>query len=385
MDSLLRVLHISARADIGGGPAVMERLIVSTSSEVEGLVACPREEPYWSRLTRLVGAQNVLEIPHRKFSPARLRQLVSFVTARRIDLIHSHGLGAGLYSRPAGWIAGVPVVHSFHGMDFRWSRPLGSAGRLLAEQLLGFGTQQLIAVSDSEKAYVRRWLFPHARKIRVIANGVSLPNPETVRTADLHFGSTVLWVGRMEPSQKRPGQIVEIASRLCRLRPQRDFAFDVVGGGPLWADLRDAVRDAELDGVVRLEGPQADVLPFYRNATVFLSTSRWEGLPLTTLEAMASKLVVVASRVPGNVDVVTHGETGLLYSKDDPGEAARLLNAVLDESFPVARMRQAASARVARLFTPELQASRHLDLYRKVICSAPFGGARGKLEALAQK
>jgi glycosyltransferase involved in cell wall biosynthesis len=85
------------------------------------------------------------------------------------------------------------------------------------------------------------------------------------------------------------------------------------------------------------------------------------------------------------VDVVTHGETGLLYPKDDAGEAARLLNAVLDESFPVARMRQAAWARVARLFTPELQASRHLDLYREVTGGADFGRAQRELEALAQK
>jgi glycosyltransferase involved in cell wall biosynthesis len=384
MGSLLRVVHISARADIGGGPAIMERLIAATRSEVESFAACPREEPYWSRFAHLVGTQNVLEIPHRKLSLARLRQLAWFVADKRIDLIHSHGLGAGLYSRPAGWIAGIPVVHSFHGADFRWSRPLGSAGRLLAEQVLGFGTKQLVAVSESERTYICRWLFPHARKVRVIPNGFRLPCSEGVRIADARLGSTVLWVGRME-AHKRPGQVVAVARHLCQLRPQRDFTFDVVGGGPLLPGLRDAVHDAGLDGVIRLLGPQSDALPFYRNATAFLSTSRWEGLPLTTLEAMASKLVVVASQVPGNVDVVTHGETGLLYPKDNSGEAARMLNAVLDESFPVARMRQAASARVARLFTPELQASRHVDLYREVVASAQCGGARRHVEALAQK
>jgi len=384
MGSLLRVIHISARADIGGGPAIMERLMVCTRGEVESFVACPREEPYWSRFTHLVGHQNVLEIPRRKFSLARLQRLASFVADKHIGLIHSHGLGAGLYSRPAGWTAGVPVVHSFHGVDFRWSRPLGSAGRLLAEQLLGFGTKQLVAVSESERAYVCRWLFPHARKIRVIPNGFRLPLPDSASAADVRCGSTVLWVGRME-SQKRPGEIVPIALHLCQLRPQRDFAFDVVGGGPLLPHLRDAVHDAGLDGVVRLLGPQFDVLPFYRNATAFLSTSRWEGFALTTLEAMASNLAIVASRAPGNVDVVTHGETGLLYPKDDPREAARLLNAVLDGSFPVARMRQTASARVACLFTPELLASRNLDLYREVVAGAKCGRAHRGSESLPVK
>ncbi|MGA2115289.1 MAG: glycosyltransferase family 4 protein [Bryobacteraceae bacterium] len=378
------MVHISGRADIGGGPAVMERLIASTQGEVESFAACPREEPYWSRFTELVGAQNIFEIPHRRFSLARLRRLASFVADNCIDLIHSHGLGAGLYSRPVGWIAGVPVVHSFHGADFRWSRPLGSAGRLLAEQLLGFGTRQLIAVSESEKAYLCRWLFPHARKIRVIPNGFRL-RPEEVRAADAPSASTILWVGRMEASHKRPELIVAIARHLCRLRPQRDFTFDVVGGGPLLPGLRDTVRGAGLDGVIRLLGPQPDALPFYRNAAVFLSTSRWEGLPLTVLEAMTNNLAVVASRIPGTVDLVTHRETGLLYPKNDPLEAARLLNAVLDESFPVARMRRAASSRVARLFTLELQASRHLDLYREVVAGAKCSEAMRCLEAPARK
>jgi glycosyltransferase involved in cell wall biosynthesis len=188
-------------------------------------------------------------------------------------------------------------------------------------------------------------------------------------------------------AQKRPFQVVTIAQHLCELRPQRDFAFEMVGGGPILPRLQAMIREAGLDSVIRLLGPQDDALPFYRNATAFVSTSRWEAFGLTTVEAMASNLVVVASRVPGTVDLIAHGETGLLYPKDDPREAARLLNSVLEESFPVARMREAARAQVADVFTPELQASRYLDLYRETLAQAKLSaGAAGRhVESLALK
>ena len=70
-----------------------------------------------------------------------------------------------------------------------------------------------------------------------------------------------------------------------------------------------------------------------RKASVALSTSRWEGMPLALLEAMSEGLAIVASDVVGNNDIVTHGEQGYLFSVEDTDQAVQQLIALSqDES-----------------------------------------------------
>src|SRR5207247_1406351 len=72
----------------------------------------------------------------------------------------------------------------------------------------------------------------------------------------------------------------------------------------------------------------------YRGARLVVCPSRWEGLPLVCLEAMASGRAVVASRVDGIPDAVSDGETGLLVQPEDPVALAGALRALLDHGPP---------------------------------------------------
>ncbi|MFH4347153.1 hypothetical protein WAJ13_22105, partial [Acinetobacter baumannii] len=68
-------------------------------SNIEYYVACPEEEPYWDRYTQLLGEGELIKIPHRKFKLKYYLEMLSFVKKNNIDIIHSHGKGAGIYSR----------------------------------------------------------------------------------------------------------------------------------------------------------------------------------------------------------------------------------------------------------------------------------------------
>jgi glycosyltransferase involved in cell wall biosynthesis len=61
----------------------------------------------------------------------------------------------------------------------------------------------------------------------------------------------------------------------------------------------------------------------------FILPSRWEGLPITLLEAMAAKKVIIASQVMGNVDLIEHGKNGLLFKKEDYIDLADKIEYVL--------------------------------------------------------
>jgi glycosyltransferase involved in cell wall biosynthesis len=116
----------------------------------------------------------------------------------------------------------------------------------------------------------------------------------------------------------------------------------VAGGGPLAGELHRLAVDLSLRSVEFL-GEVSDVPAAHRRASVFVLPSPSEGCSNALLEAMASGLCPIASRVPGNIDVVAHGANGLLFDHTSERELAETLSHVLVDQ-PL-RDRLAAAAR----------------------------------------
>ncbi len=119
---MLSILHITSRSDYGGGPEHIRQLIKRLSPSFNFFVACPEDGQYHSAFETYA---RCVPIPERKFSLSRLYALYRFIGDNGIDIIHSHGKGAGAYSRPLGLMTGRPVVHTFHGFHYGHLSALG--------------------------------------------------------------------------------------------------------------------------------------------------------------------------------------------------------------------------------------------------------------------
>ena len=111
----MKVLIISARADYGGGPEHIYRLIKNSCIDIEYYIACPKEKPYWNLYFKIVG-DKIYEIPHRKISLLHLYKLLNLIKSNNIQLIHTHGKGAGFYGRILSMIIHLPLIHTPHGI-----------------------------------------------------------------------------------------------------------------------------------------------------------------------------------------------------------------------------------------------------------------------------
>jgi glycosyltransferase involved in cell wall biosynthesis len=104
--------------------------------------------------------------------------------------------------------------------------------------------------------------------------------------------------------------------------------------------------------------------PLYRGAAVVACPSRWEGLPLVCLEAMASGRAVVASAVDGTPDAVIDGETGVLVPPEDPGALARAIETLLRTPGRAERLGARGAEVVRERFDWRRIAARYLDVLR---------------------
>lgn len=219
-----------------------------------------------------------------------------------------------------------------------------------------------IAVSPGEAEEARALGFGRG-KIALIPNGVTVPAsvcPRPGRPFRLaHFS-------RFDPLQKNSLWLLELARALRAAGRLRDCRFVLVGDGPQRAVLQQALIDEGLD-CADFTGFRSDPRIFLRDAGCYISTSRWEGLPLAVLEAQAEGLPCLLTDVVGNRDAVEDNVSGWLYPLDDVQAAVTRICRLMDDATLWRRMSEAAHARAARLFSVERMAARVAECYQTAV------------------
>ncbi len=346
----MRVLHLTARADVGGGPVHVAGLVAGLASRgVDCFIGCPDEGEYVDRFADLIGSDRMITIPASPSRwPASFSTLASRVRRAEIDIVHSHGRGAGLLGRPLGRSAGARTVHTFHGMHFHPQR-LRRLAYTRIEATLGALTDWAIAVSPSEAELALANRLVAASRLSVVANGVDVAAISRAAggRADTGSGSArgldgrlpVAYIARLE-SVKGPELAARVAREAELSHPGR-FRFVIIGDGPERGSMEEELADLVDAGAVEFRGLVASV--DWSEPALVLSTSVREGLPLVLIEALAAGVPVVASDVVGNRDVATvAGEAGRLFDRQDPADAVAQLGWFLDDE---RRLRSASIAR----------------------------------------
>lgn len=358
----MKVLHITARADHGGGPEHIFQLLKHSANGTVFYVASPDDAPYSQRYQQQTGG-NWFPLPNRRFSLPTLVGLASWARNQGIELVHSHGKGAGLYGRMLKALLGIPAVHTFHGLnqdnysDTRWRLYLA------LERALCRITDGLIAVSksDAEQVYAHNLATPD--KVCVIANGVEIP-PRCNAALPKEDSPVVIAVTRLE-RQKDPARLVEIAECLRQYRADK-FKLWIVGDGSLLQHSRQLAANRGLDDVISFKGAVDDVRSLLREADVFLSASLWEGLPLAPLEAMSEGLPCVLSDVPGHCDLPRPEQWGFLFPQHQPKQAAARLQQLLSESQEHKRIAESAYEFVRKHYNIKIMAQDTMRLYEDI-------------------
>jgi glycosyltransferase involved in cell wall biosynthesis len=167
--------------------------------------------------------------------------------------------------------------------------------------------------------------------------------------------------------QKHAELVLDIAEALRSRGVLGSFRFELLGSGPGAANLGNSLRRRKLDAAVRIFGAVDDPARYLGGALAYLSTSRWEGLPLAVLEAMAHGVPVVATNVVGNRDAVVNGNTGFLYEPVEPQAAADALMALAHDPSLRARRAEAARAAAIERYSADRMSAEIVTCYRALL------------------
>lgn len=197
----------------------------------------------------------------------------------------------------------------------------------------------LIVRGGQAEQYIRD--FGAENRIEIITGSVAIPDacpPVAERSIDLIF------VGRLT-ERKRPHRFLDVVERVRRRVGGLRVA--IVGDGPDSDSLAARIHELGLDGQVELLGLRDDVLQLNLDAKLFVLTSRWEGVSIAMLEAMACGTIPVVSDVGDLRDVIEQGQNGYIFDQDDCDAFAAVIVELLQDREKLATLSQAARQTVA--------------------------------------
>jgi glycosyltransferase involved in cell wall biosynthesis len=320
----IRILHIQLLPLLSGVQNAMLNLITNLdSNEFEFYVISAPNGPLVDRLNELKIKHSTIPELKRKIN---IKDVIVFLKFYRIcrkhkfDIVHTHSSKTGFLGRIAAKLAGIKVVlHTIHGFPFNPFQPIiQQKFYKLLEKIASYFCDKAISVNQSERVLAIEQNIIPAKKIKTIYNGVkeNLVASKICRQK-IGFSNDDIIIGSVNrfSKQKNILNLIKIAIKVAKENNRIKFIF--LGSGELWKDAKDLVKANKLSSKILLLGWMLNISDWLELFDIFILYSRWEGLSLSILEAMAAGKPIIASDIKGNNELVEDGENGFLVKIGD--------------------------------------------------------------------
>lgn len=287
-----------------------------------------------------------------------------FIKARRIfrelgiDAIHCHrykeNLLGFLLSRPLGV---KKLFTTLHGMPELEAKPMSIEG-IKTRIDLGLLKKHFTVVAVSQemkKSLITKYGFSEDR-IKTIYNGITMPEVKPSQEAQLRVGTAARFV-----PVKDLHLFLEAASIVAR--KAKNAVFSILGDGPLKSTLLDHAQQLNLGRSVEFLAQRENPLFFYGSLSIYMNTSKHEGIPMSVLEAMSLCKPVIAPCVGGIPEIIKDGHDGFLVNSRDPQDFADICLKLINDRALRKSIGEAARAKVSAGFNAVSMARAYASAY----------------------
>jgi len=366
-DGRLRVLHILHGLAPGGVEQLVYEMSLAHLRDMAPAVLCLDHE---GPLAHELRARHVPVYHTRRrkgIDLAQIPRIAKIIRSLKPQIIHCHQYTPFFYGALASSCAGTgEILFTEHGRHFPDN--VSSQRRLFNRFLMRKAARVTAVCEFTRNCLVRNEGVP-AQRIEIIYNGVDVSRFENISDkyqARRRLGlpndpALIVQVGSFRAVKDQPTAIRAFATAQNANGPAM-LAF--VGNGSELPRCRLLANSLGLDGSIRFLGLRSDVPEILAAADIMLMTSLSEAHSLSLLEAMASRLPVVATAVGGIPETVVHNQTGLLAPPQDPPALAQCLGTLLRRPQLRAQMGQAGYERVRKRFQRSEMHGRYLEIYR---------------------
>jgi glycosyltransferase involved in cell wall biosynthesis len=319
---------------------------------------------------KLSPSDDVYHIEH-KYDVRVVLPLAKIIRNGNYDIVHAHLFPTGFFIALASLL--VPktkYIYSEHSVNNR--RRQYRLSKVL-DRFIYSRYNRVIAVSEAVRDELVGWLPELAWKTRVITNCIEpddfLVSANQIQTLRYELGigddvKVILYIGRL---QEIKGPDVLLKAIHLINSSEKPIRLLYAGSGPMKEKLVDQAAAYSLSDRITFLGLRTDVPILLHLADLVVIPSRWEGLPMVLLEAMAACRPVIATEVGGIPEVIENGVNGLLVPPDNPYSIAEKILLLLNSSEISENIGNNGLKRVRERYTTEIAVKKLLDVYNEVL------------------
>ncbi len=344
----IRVCHIITKMVYGGASLGTLHLVECLdSARFESTIICGTQSEAEGSLLEKAGNWEfkVITISElvREINPIRdlkaFLKLITIEKKNKYDIIHTHGSKAGVVGRSAAALSRVPVIlHTVHGWGLKVGGLITRTLYRSIERILASFTTKMLFQTESDMKESYNYKIGRQRQYILIGNGIKLASffkynkriamkiKDELKIVNKKVVGTV---GRVS-AQKNPMGFIDIAQKV--MRDKSDVVFIFGGGGEMLEKMQKRVRKLHLEDNVMFLGVRKDIPELISTFDIFILPSRWEGMPRSIIEAMASAKSVIVYEISGIREIVDHRVNGFIVPVNDTADFAEKIVLLLNNS-----------------------------------------------------
>jgi glycosyltransferase involved in cell wall biosynthesis len=309
------------------------------------------------------------------YEESRWKGLVTYrrlITELSPHIIHTHSFQPGFWGRLLKAGTNARIVSTIHS-PYPYLRGAGILDRIKKHcEVIGMNSfnAQVICVSDAVRKYLLKNTHIREGLLRVIKNGVDLMPRKNEESAEVEHeiisncsSKIITTIGRL--SNEKGIDVLLVAFQQV-LDTIHDATLVIIGNGPLEDKLKSLARELGIESRVRFLGFRRDIVPYLAASHLYACASRFEGLGMSLIEALAFGLPVVATRVGGIPEVIEDGKTGILVEPDNPVTMRNAIVSVLGNEKMAEHLRENGLKEVFEKFNIKNTIESYEKLYLKL-------------------
>lgn len=286
--------------------------------------------------------------------------------SHKYNIVHTHSSKAGIIGRWAARLAGVPViVHTVHGWSFNEHQ--GRIKRnffVFLERITARFTSKIICVSDKDIKTGLRYKIATEDKLVFIKYGIPLKEFRKTSIYPSEKKKQEIGISNMDPvvgmisclkPQKAPLDYVRTCIEIHHAMPNVNFLL--IGDGVLRSKCKRLLDSSDLNGRFIFTGWRRDIPEILDILDVVVLTSKWEGMPISAIEALSKGRPVVATDAGGSSEIIEDGMNGCIVKIGSPNAIAEKILGILKNPQILGSMKKEASLSIDDSF----EATRMVD------------------------
>ncbi len=352
-----RLLFVIPSLERAGAEQLVENVAVHLSSRRGWQVeVCTLKPGSKTPTTLTANGVRVHDLHWRhRYNVFQIRALCLLLRRMQYDIVHSHLFPANFATALARTDGATKFITTEHN---EWNNRRASKLFRPLDRWVYSRFDAIVAVSDTARRALLRWIPEVDCKLSVIVNGIPvLPeDPAPDKPID------ILCVA----SLNRPAKGVDMLLRAIALIASDVSAVCIAGDGHLRSELTALRDDLGLASKVRFVGSTDDVRGLMRRARVLVLPSRWEGLPMVLLEGMEAAMAIVATSVGGIPEAIEDRVSGILVPPEDPQALAGGIAKLLRDRALTSQLGKQARAVAVERYSVAAHAERLVELYDRL-------------------